>query len=247
MMQSAIARRPLAFSVVATAVPLIAMAVLRTGLAATGLTEIAARLVIEAAFCGYVIALLSLLQWWSEAGFVRPAVPRRLAVCLPLLILPLLMVAGSGVKAASAERMIGFALFTVMVGFAEEGLVRGVILRALLPGGAMRAALWSSLIFGAGHFANIAQGAAPAATIVQVIIASFLGIAFAGVRLYTGTIWTVIALHALIDLADVAGRGFALPPPQAMTPGRAVAPVVLTGLCALYGWWLLRRSASAAA
>jgi Type II CAAX prenyl endopeptidase Rce1-like len=78
-------------------------------------------------------------------------------------------------------------------------------------------------------------------TVIQVVQAAFLGVAVAGARLYTGTIWPAVLFHILLDLLDVAGRGFALPTPQPLTP-RVVVPLVLTGLCASYGWWLARRS-----
>ncbi len=152
--------------------------------------------------------------------------------------------AGSGIKPAGANRIIGFVVFTLLVGFAEEGLLRGIVLQALLPKGAMRAALISSLIFGAAHLANIWQGASPSATIVQVVFSTFLGIGFAGARLYSGTIWPAIGLHALMDLFDAASRGFELPGPHVVTPGRALIPISLTGICALYGWWLMRRAGS---
>jgi membrane protease YdiL (CAAX protease family) len=240
-MSSFVARRPLAFSVLAVFVPLVTLTFVRSGFAALGLPELASRVLAEGVFCGYVILLLWRLRWWREAGFTPPATRRRLVAYLPLLVLPLLALAGNGVGAASADRVIGFALFTLMVGFAEEGLMRGIVLRALLPGGAMRAAVLSSLIFGVGHLANIRQGASAAATIVQVVVATFLGIGFAGARVYAGTIWPAIAMHAVVDLVDVAGRGFALPTRQPMTLARAVIPIALTGLYAVYGWWLLRR------
>lgn len=242
-----VTRRPLAFSVLATVVPLLAMAFLREGLATMTLPDLANRLVVEAVFCGYVILVLSLLRWWGEAGFARLKAHRRLIFYLPLFVLPLLVLAGNGVKTAGAGRMIAFALFVLMVGFAEEGLVRGIILRALLPAGAVRAVLLSSLIFGASHLANIWQGASATATIVQVIFATFLGIGVAGARVYTGTIWPAIGLHWLVDLFDVASRGFQLPSSQAVTPVRAVVPIALTSLCALYGLWLVRRSRQIAA
>jgi membrane protease YdiL (CAAX protease family) len=236
-------RHPLAFAVLAVLVPVVGIRLLHAGLAVLELPDLASRLVVEAAFCGYVILLLSRLRWWREAGFTPPKTRRWLLAYLPLFFLPLLVLAGNGVKVSSAERMIEFGLFTLMVGFAEEGLTRGIVLRALLPAGAMRAALVSSLIFGVGHLANIWQGASLPATIVQVAFSTLLGIGFAGARVYAGTIWPAIALHALQDLFDSAGRGFALPSPQPMTLARAVVPIALTGLCALYGWWLLRRAA----
>jgi membrane protease YdiL (CAAX protease family) len=243
-MISFVARRPIAFSIVAVLSPLIAIKLLDAWLTSLALPDLGNRLVVEALFCCYVTFLLSRLHWWHDAGFRRPAVRSRLLAYLPLLFLPLIVLAGAGIKPASGNRIIGFAIFTLMVGFAEEGLLRGVVLQALLPQGAMRAALISSLIFGAGHLANIWQGASPSATVVQVIFSTFLGIGFAGARLYSGTIWPAIGLHFLMDLFDVAGRGFALPGPQAVTPSRALIPISLTGICALYGWWLMRRTRS---
>jgi membrane protease YdiL (CAAX protease family) len=217
------------------------MQLLATGMAALEIPNLTSRLVIEALFAGYVALLLTRLAWWREAGFTRPEVPRRSLATLPLFLLPLIVLAASGIKPAAGDRVIEFVLFTVMVGFAEEGLLRGVVLRALLPTGPGRAVLVSSLIFGLGHLANIVTGASVSMTAVQVVENVFLGIAFAGACVYAGTIWPVVVLHALLDLVDVAGRGFAFPPPQP-TAAPVLVPIVLTVLCALFGWWLLRRA-----
>jgi membrane protease YdiL (CAAX protease family) len=139
--------------------------------------------------------------------------------------------------------MIWFGMLTLMIGFAEEGLVRGVVLHALVSGGVRRAVLLSSLFFGISHVVNILQGASATATIVQIIYATLLGIGFAGMCLYTGTIWPAILLHALIDFVDIASRGFVLTPPRSLSLAGVIAPIVLTSLFALYGWWLLRRTA----
>jgi hypothetical protein len=138
--------------------------------------------------------------------------------------------------------VVAFIFFTVMVGFAEEGLLRGVVLRALLPRGAVRAAVVSSLLFGIAQLSNMVQGRDPTATIVQAIYATFIGIGFAGPRLYTGTIWSAIVLHAMIDFADFASRNFASPTEAVTpTPGQAILVIAITGAYALYGWWLLKR------
>lgn len=190
----------------------------------------------------YVACLLYLLKWWREAGFTLKADRRSVMVYLPWLLLPLLVLADTTEVTASPERILGFAAFTLFVGFAEEGLIRGVVLRALLPHGAMRAALLSALIFGAAHLSNAFQGKEVAPVIVQVIYAIFIGIGFAGCRLYTGTIWPAIIVHGLIDFTDIASRNFTLTGgPQPFTPAQAIAPIVITGLYALYGLWLIRR------
>ena len=86
------------------------------------------------------------------------------------------------------ERVAGFALFALMVGLAEKGFLRGVVLRALQPRGAVRAAVLSSLVFGRAHLLNMIHGRDPVRAIVQTVYATLIGIGFAGPRLNAGTI-----------------------------------------------------------
>ena len=196
----------------------------------------------QVVLCVYVGFLLTYVAWWRAAGFTRPASKSALLSYAPWLILPLLMLAGSPGRPVALTRIVGYAAFCLMVGFAEEGLLRGVILRALMPGGAMRAALISSLLFGAAHLTNMFQGRDAFSTVVQAIYATFIGIGFAGPRIFTGTIWPAVVLHALIDFSDFASRGFApLSEARVLGPGQAVVTIGITGLYALFGWWLIRR------
>lgn len=236
-------RRPTIFALVAVLVAVVIISLLNAGLGYLNLSPLAKQLITEAVFCGYVALLLTRLLWWREAGFERPIGSKKLLWCLPLLLLPVLMLISGGIKGASAGQVVGFAIFALMVGFAEEGLVRGVALRAMLPTGLMRAALLSSVFFGLGHLINLGQGASLSATAVQVVEAILLGIGFAGVRMYTGSIWPAIALHSLIDFIDAGSRGFVVAPPQVVTL-IVLVPIVLTGLFAAYGWWLLHRTAT---
>ncbi|MBK9304296.1 MAG: CPBP family intramembrane metalloprotease [bacterium] len=131
-----------------------------------------------------------------------------------------------------------------MTGFAEEVVFRGVALRALLPGGALRAAVLSSAIFGLLHLANLVSGADPVATGLQVVFAGLFGFAAAAPRLVTGTLWPLVAIHALQDfLAFWSAGGLA----EKATPkaGEVVAPLVIMLPIAGFGLWLLRRQARA--
>jgi membrane protease YdiL (CAAX protease family) len=242
MVSRFLSRHPIAFSALVVLVAAAAIELLGAGLTHLPVPPFASRMIIEGVFCGYVALLLTRLRWWQEAGFTRPRIRRSLMAFLPLLLLPIAVVASSGFKAASVGQMTGYAILTLMVGFAEEGLLRGVALRAMLPIGPTRAAVLSSLFFGIGHLLNLGHGPSPSTVVVQVIYSTLLGIGFAGVRLYAGTIWPVIAAHSLIDFADVASRGFVLAPPRDVTLAGVVAPIVITSLYALYGWWLLRRT-----
>jgi membrane protease YdiL (CAAX protease family) len=234
-------RRPAIFALAAVLLALVIISLLSAGLGYLKLSPLARQVIIEAVFCGYVGVLLTRLRWWNEAGFKRPISRQKLLVCLPLLLLPMLMLVSGGIKSASAGQVIGFAIFALLVGFAEEGLVRGLALRAILPTGLMRATLLSSLFFGLGHLINVGQGASLSAMAVQVTESIFLGIGFTGVRLYTGSIWPAIALHSLIDFIDAGSRGFVLAPSQVVTL-IVLVPIILTGLFAAYGWWLLQRT-----
>ena len=234
-------RHPTMFALAAVLLALLLITVVNAGVGYLKPSLLAKQAISEAALCGYVALLLTRLRWWSEAGFRRPISRQTLLVCLPLFLLPALMLVSGGIKSSSAALVFEFAIFALMVGFAEEALVRGLALRVMLPTGLTRAALLSSLFFGLGHLINVSQGASLSATAVQVTEAVFLGIAFAGMRLYTGSIWPAIALHSLIDFIDAGSRGFALAQSQTVTL-TVLVPIILTGLCAAYGWWLLRRT-----
>jgi membrane protease YdiL (CAAX protease family) len=247
-MRALAVRYPLLFSVIVVAVYDPGLTAALSGLTKQPTLRLSDLLNAQVILSLYVAALLTSLRWWREAGFLARLTRRSLLSYLPWLLLPLLTVADCGQVTSGPSRILGFALFALLVGLAEEGLLRGVVLRALLPGGVMRAALLSSLLFGVAHLSNMFQGREVGATIVQAIYATFIGIGFAGCRLYTGAIWPAIIMHGLIDFADFASRDFTPSvEAQPFTAARAIAPIVITGLYALYGWWLLRRHRGAAA
>jgi membrane protease YdiL (CAAX protease family) len=205
-------------------------------------SQLATSVIVQGVFSVLIIALIARLRWWRDTGFVGRVTRRALLAYSPWIVLPLLMLADSGKSSAGLLVVVGFAAMMFMVGFAEEALLRGVVLRALLPSGVMRAAILSSLIFGLAHLTNIFQGRDATSTVVQAVYATFIGIGFAGPRLYTGTIWPAIVLHGLIDFSDAASRGFSpANETKPVTFGQAITVIVITGLYALYGFWLARK------
>ncbi len=233
------AQYPVIFSLVIVLIPAVGMKLLYAGMARFELSELTKRLLLELAFCGYVAALLTGLGWWQAAGFVSPGAGKTLWAYAPWLLLPTLGLLSGGVRKASPRQMLGYTAFVLMVGFAEEGLLRGLTLYAMLSDGVILAAVLSSFFFGIAHLLNVLQGHEFRTVLVQVLYATFIGIGFAGPRLYTGTIWPAIVLHTLINWVDFAGRGFAMPNPKPFVFKQAIIPLALTGGYALYGWWLL--------
>lgn len=234
-------RRPVIFSIVAIVAALLVLKLSAWALRQV-MPEFPARLVAELLFCVVVAALVSALGWWREIGWNWPKTGRGYAAYLPWLVLPLLVVLGAGVHTASADRVLGYAAFCLMVGFAEEVLMRGVVLKALVPNGVMRAVMLSSILFGVMHLSGLFNGHALQPSLVQVIYATFIGIGFAGPRLYSGSILPAILLHALVDFSDGIARGYTFAAPKEMNLHDAGGTIIVTGLYAVYGWWMTRRS-----
>lgn len=242
-----VSRRPLLFSLLAILVYLGGSAALAAVLGRAGLSRVFVGFAVQLAAALYVAWLLARLRWWGECGLAGRAAGRGLLCYAPWLLLPLLMLADVHAGGAGAGTVALYALWALLVGFAEEGLLRGVVLRALLPGGVMRAAVLSSLLFGLAHLTNAFAGRNPTGTVVQAVYATFIGIGFAGPFLRSGTLWPAVVLHGMIDFADYAGRGFAPANENAQTSLQQALPALLiTGAYAVYGLLLLRGRGTAA-
>jgi len=151
-------RRPLLFAALAIVAGDLLASLTGRLLRAFDLPVMTRMLIGEPIFALYTAVLLTALGWWREAGFRRPARGRDTLVYLPWLVLPLLQASDFQASAAGPGLILATAVFALLVGFAEEGVARGVMLRALLPGGAERAALLSSALFGAAHLSSALAG-----------------------------------------------------------------------------------------
>ncbi len=149
----------------------------------------------------------------ERIGFARPALPRR-AVLL-LILWPPLQVAWtagllllSGTMPVRAWRLSPFLTgevflawtlwLVVLAPLAEEMLFRGDLfsrLRVLLPPAATVAV--GALVFGLCHAER---------GLLQPVSVLPLGVALGAMRLWTGSLWPCIALHALSNGAVVLAR-----------------------------------------
>lgn len=100
----------------------------------------------------------------------------------------------------------------MMVGVAEEFLFRGIIAEILLRHfGATRAGVWkavviSGFLFGCAHLTNL-MGGEPVGVLVQVAVASVMGMVFAAIYFRSGCIWVTVFLHGLVDVAGTIVTG----------------------------------------
>lgn len=138
----------------------------------------------------------------------------------------------------------------ILVGFAEETLFRGIILRALREGGRHEgsAVLVSSLLFGVFHFTNLINGSPLIATVTQVVFASLAGIALYLWRRGTGVLLAGMVIHALWDMSGFLVAAHILDGSLMPQLGSTVGNLVyLTSLVALVIIWRRRDVASAPA
>lgn len=136
------------------------------------------------------------------------------------------------------ETLAWLAAGYLATGIYEELWFRGVMLRAALPLGPVRAAALTALLFGAAHLGNIAFGANLAVTLAQSVGAAAGGFGYAILRQRTNAVWALAGIHAGSDLLlhTTGLHGGAL---WAVLVGHDVALFVI-GLLAVRG---LRRAA----
>ena len=105
------------------------------------------------------------------------------------------------------EIFAGIVLF-FFVGIFEEFLCRGWLLNEFLERfskdkkGILFSLIMSSLVFGVMHVTNIiTMGQSVSQTIVQIVMATFMGMGLGSIYLRTNNIWTVVLLHGFYDMA----------------------------------------------
>src|SRR5258708_4616128 len=157
-----------------------------------------------------VVLPLALLGWWSETGFTRGINGRGVAICLipaVLIVGPTLFGLPLIVGKASESVLVIAIVLALLVGFAEEGMFRGLIIRSLLPKGIWPTVLLSALLFTSAHLTNLIHGTSGGYVSGQLILAFGSGVLFAALRLRTGSIWPSILLHAGHDAAGLILAG----------------------------------------
>lgn len=125
-----------------------------------------------------------------------------------LLTIPLLVALAPlapGLKDIGRETGSTLIIGYLATGIYEELWFRGLVLDTLASSSPTKAALLSSGLFGLIHLTNIAFGANPAITAAQVIGAACFGVGMAALRLRGVTLWPLIIIHAVTDIALQAG------------------------------------------
>lgn len=192
----------------------------------------------QAALVG-LSALVGLFIMWrtrptlAAYGFGRPRQLERTLWLLPLAVIPVILVATTGLSVTPVQAFAYLAL-AVAVGCNEEIWFRGLQLAALRGLGERHAIIGGSALFGAMHLTNFFGGSPPLNLTLQFAFACLVGLVLAEIVAITGSLWVGIVWHLVYDLT--AWSAVDTYAPTALV-GLAVMTVVLVG----YAVWLWRQ------
>lgn len=179
----------------------------------------------------FVLAVLTYMGAWQRI-FVDSFPVRRwvLAVPITLLVTVLVITHYTGL----AEKGLTFALLllvaTLMVGFGEELLFRGIGVTIFRDNGfsEFKVGLWTTIAFGVAHGSNIFTAGVGA--LLQVILTSATGLLFYLVMRSTGALLMAALVHGLWDFAVLSTQVNPDAPSPLTNLSAVVLGVILVGL-----------------
>ena len=178
------------------------------------------------------LGLLVWAGWWREAGFNRSSQWRNLRLLLfPLLVCALTL--SGGLFGSGPASLVSAFVTAFVAAFGEEIVFRGLLWRALVPAGPVRAVILTSLLSGLLVLGRTAtDGPWPEA--VRLTALTFCGgFTFGALRWRTTSIWPVILIHTVFAFAVGIATLGALTYPLMM--------LLSTLGFAAYGLYLLRN------
>lgn len=135
------------------------------------------------------------LNWWKKIGF--KSLEKKY---IPLIIIPIIPLIGNlfgSYKSLQISFYIYYFFLNVMVGFVEEGIYRGLMLRALLEKGVWKAVIISTFLFSLSHLMNALAGWNWGHVLLQLCYSFAFGFGWSAFALRTGTIWPLMLIHFL--------------------------------------------------
>ncbi len=159
-----------------------------------------------------LLALVARLGWLRSAGFTRPGRGVTwLFLLLPLfyavLVSAYAMTGNLDFRTGDALLTLAAALFIAAAAFMEEIAFRGLIQHAFVRGrgdngaGLLTSVLLASLFFSLMHLVNLLGGAPVSETLLQCVVALFLGIFLGALVLHGMSIYPATFFHAALNLA----------------------------------------------
>jgi uncharacterized protein len=198
-----------------------------------------------AVYAAFTLVVVAVTGRWRAVGLLTRPRPGWLGlIAVPFAAgLPFVLLGWNlGAEAVVPLLVVGVPLIALN----EELMFRGILLDMLSSLGVRRAVILTAVLFGCSHIANLVAGAYPPFTAMQVAATTAGGVAFAAIRIRTGSLWPLLVLHAAIDVVAIG----TLTGPATSSP--ILLPVLFGWLAAnlalwRYGWWVLRAPSAAGA
>jgi membrane protease YdiL (CAAX protease family) len=141
----------------------------------------------------------------------------RFFAIIPMLLLAAIMISSTdfSVLTFSIERSILLLFVNFSTAAFEEILLRGLCFAIFYqawnntPNAIIKAAFAQAIIFGLAHSVNI-MILDPLFVLAQMVYATFFGLGFAGLLVYTKTIWAPILVHTVINSTSGIAQYFNL-------------------------------------
>lgn len=171
---------------------------------------------LAAAFIPLAIALalfLTVRHSWRATGFRPVAIthPETPLAIVLVTALPIAVIACADGASASGTALLEFAGLALLVGFVEETIFRGILLRAFASHSATVGVVATSIGFAIAHSAGAISPNQSLTTTLNTIVFAFLfGVIASFLVRTTASIWPAIALHTTFDFT-----GFVLHPRSA--------------------------------
>lgn len=201
-----------------------------------------------------LITVMARMNWAAPAGIsgsVRTWHARWPLAMIPMMLIGLLNLIGNdwGSVTFTLPNTTAWVVQNFGVGLFEEVLLRGVCFYILArawreqSNGLMKAAIAQGLIFGLLHFLNVSENGIVETTI-QVVYATLLGVGFAGLVVFTRSIWPAVIIHTFINLMG-SSEDLMTNPPEGGNPdigGYLIAIALITLLSTLPGTLFIRKA-----
>ncbi|MHA7282959.1 CPBP family intramembrane glutamic endopeptidase [Arthrobacter sp. TMS2-4] len=154
-------------------------------------------------------AVLVVFVWWSgwdhifhDRERLRVSGVLRIAAgsLVVVIVLRLVFVSWSG---PTVDLLMPILVVGFLVGFAEETLFRGILLRGLRADGRAEAtvAVGTSAVFGVFHLTGLATGSPAPAVLTQVLLATLTGAILYAFRRISGSLRPAMLAHGLWDIS----------------------------------------------
>lgn len=191
-----------------------------------------------------IAAALWRFRLFAAVGFAPGMGLKSYVIALPLLALGVLGFLDPDRTAIEISDLAGWAVVVVLVAFTEEGLFRGVLWKALSEVDLWQRAILSAAMFGLAHLVsaglgNFGWGIAG----IYGLWAFCGGLIFAAIRESAGTIWSVIIVHAVFDIAAISASGSvdSLLEPGMETYVRFLTAAIVAAIWGCAAIYLIRR------